>query len=199
MADKNTPAARVAKVIRVITAPPFMIALLIIFLTANGFFSSQRDAAAAWLGLVILPVASYPVHRAVPSLYKTGREGQRKLAFVFTLIGYTLCFVYSFFSESQEARFLFSVYFATALILTLVNKLLHIRASGHTASSVSPCVFALMYLSLGSFIIFAALFLISVWASLYLKRHKLTDVFAGVCSFFAAFGACFLAEAVSLK
>ncbi|MBQ3379014.1 MAG: hypothetical protein IJG50_04010 [Clostridia bacterium] len=194
MAKGKSVAESIAKLIRVITVPPFMIALLLAFIGANDFFMSPKDSAAAWSGLVVLPILSYPIHRIIPALYKTGRNGQRKLAFIFSLIGYSGCFVYSFFSSDPNIKFLFGVYFATAVILTLVNKLLHIRASGHSASAVSPCIFSLMYSYVGAFVFFAALFLLSVWASLFLKRHKIADIAAGLCSFFAAFGISILIE-----
>ena len=80
--DKNKPACmeKAAQVMRIITAPPFMIAalLLVLGLIPIGFYTGITDQCVAWIGLVLLPLLAYPLHFIIPELRKTGREGQRK-------------------------------------------------------------------------------------------------------------------------
>jgi len=182
-------AARAAKIIRIITLPPFMIAALLLVLdhfTAD-MFTERRDLIIAWIGLVLLPLLAYPVHGLIPGLRKTGREGQRATGFVFSLVGYVAVFIDGFFASSGKVRLLFSVYFFTVVILSILNKAAHIRASGHAASSVSPCVFSGMYVGILPCCLFSVVFLLSVVSSVYLKRHKVSDIIAGIVSFVFAF------------
>lgn len=178
-----------AKVIRIVTVPPVMILALLITLYSLGkeIFAGKTDMIVAVVGLVILPLAAYPVHRFIPELHDGGREKQRKLAFIFSLAGYVLCFVYAFFYGTVRIKQIFLTYFTTVVILTIFNRLFGIRASGHTASSISPCVFVFSFGYVFAGILFAILFCMSVWASLYLKRHKAVDVAMGVTSFVIAF------------
>ena len=176
---------KTAQIIRIITAPPFMIAalLLVLGLIPIGFYTGITDQCVAWIGLVLLPLLAYPLHFIIPELRKTGREGQRKAAFIFSLVGYVMCFAYSFYTASEKLKFVFFVYFFTVVLLTVMNKLLHIRASGHAASAISPCVFSGLYAGTWSCLLFGAVFLLSIWSSLYLKRHKPSDITSGVCAF----------------
>ena len=180
---------KTAQIIRIITAPPFMIAalLLVLGLMPIEFYMGIPDQCAAWIGLVLLPLLAYPLHLIIPELRKAGREGQRKNAFIFCLVGYVMCFVYSFYTASEKLKFVFFVYFITVVFLTVINKLLHIRASGHAASAISPCVFSGIYAGTWICLIFGAVFLLSVWSSVYLKRHKPKDIVSGVCAFGLAF------------
>ena len=168
---------KTAQIIRIITAPPFMIAalLLVLGLIPIGFYTGITDQCVAWIGLVLLPLLAYPLHYIIPELRKTGREGQRKTAFIFSLVGYVMCFAYSFYTASEKLK--------TVVLLTVMNKLLHIRASGHAASAISPCVFSGLYAGTWSCLLFGAVFLLSIWSSLYLKRHKPSDITSGVCAF----------------
>ena len=158
---------KTAQIIRIITAPPFMIAalLLVLGLIPIGFYTGITDQCVAWIGLVLLPLLA------------------RKTAFIFSLVGYVMCFAYSFYTASEKLKFVFFVYFFTVVLLTVMNKLLHIRASGHAASAISPCVFSGLYAGTWSCLLFGAVFLLSIWSSLYLKRHKPSDITSGVCAF----------------
>lgn len=179
----------IATVIRIVTVPPVMIlALLITFYSlGKGIFAGKTDMIVAVVGLVVLPLAAYPVHRFFPTLHDGGREKQRKLAFIFSLAGYALCFVYALFCGTVRIKRIFLTYFITVVILTIFNRLFGIRASGHTASSVSPCVFSFSFGYVFAGTLFAIFFGMSVWASLYLQRHKVRDVAMGAVSFFIAF------------
>ena len=183
---------RVAKFIRIITAPPFMVAYLLMVLSSlTNFFEKKMDILISWIGLVIFPLFAYLVHRFIPAFYSKGREYQRKIAFIFSLIGYLICFVYGIIRKKSKAQMFFFVYFFTALLLTITNKLIHVRASGHTASAISPVVFSFIYVNPVYGIVFLTLFFISIWASLYIKRHKLKDIIAGLLCFVASLAISF--------
>jgi hypothetical protein len=46
------------------------------------------DIVLAVLSLMIIPVLAYPLQNVIPGFKGKGRDGQRKLAFIFTLFGY---------------------------------------------------------------------------------------------------------------
>lgn len=88
---------KLAKIIRIITVPPILVAELIIVLLFRrpDIFHSAVDYAVALIFLGLFPILVYPICAMIPKLKKTGREGQRNLAFVGTVVGYTLAFLYS--------------------------------------------------------------------------------------------------------
>jgi len=175
----------IAKFIRIATVPPFMVAYLLIALNSiTNFFEKKLDIIVSWVGLVILPLLAYLIHRIVPALYSKGRECQRNLAFVFSLIGYLLCFIYGIVRRKSKTQMFLFTYFFAVLFLTIINKLISVRASGHALSSISPAIFSFIYVNFMFGLIFLILFFISVWASLYIKRHKVGDIVSGVICFF---------------
>ncbi|MBE5856105.1 MAG: hypothetical protein E7296_00850 [Lachnospiraceae bacterium] len=180
---------RLAHVIRIITVPPLMITGLLCFLYFKGgaSFATPNDISMAFAGLVALPLLSYPTWSVFGNKTLDKRKGQRKLAFIFSIIGYVCCFIYSLRFGTDAIREIFYTYFFTVILLALLNKVFHVRASGHAASSISPVVFSAAYLGLIVTSLFGFLFVGSVWASIYLKRHKWQDIIAGICSMLASF------------
>ena len=192
--SSGTKTAGAARLFRILTAPPFMTGALLILLgiARKDLFSDTCSMIAAWIGLVILPLMAYPIQKFIPGFKDKGREGQRKLAFIFTLIGYTGCFIYSLINTEGAFRMFFGVYFFTITILCVLNRIVHIRASGHSASAVSPLVFSAIYVNIAAAICFATAFALSVWSSLYTKRHRLSELLAGVAAFALAFMATYV-------
>ena len=188
-----------ARDVRIITAPPFMVAYLLIVLqcVTGSFFVKKAEALVAWTGLVIVPFMAYPLHRIVPAFHSGGRKGQRKLAFIFSSLGYLACFIYGITCGTEKTKVLFSVYFLTVVLLTLMNKLLGIRASGHAASSISPAVLSFLYANQFFGVLFTLLFSLSVWASILLKRHTGMDIIVGVFCFILALLMSFILHTVT--
>lgn len=184
----------IAKIIRIITVPPFLVATLIILLAVEGgnVLSGKWDRVVAWIGLVILPVLAYPVQKIIRSKEMDARTQQRELAFKFSILGYTGSFVYGIISSDQKNKLFFTTYFLTAMFLLICNKVLHIRASGHTAASASPCLFSTIWISIRAGIAYACVFILSIWASLILKRHEKRDILAGIICFVAAFSISYM-------
>jgi len=180
---------RLAHVIRIITVPPLMITGLLCFLYFKGgaSFAAPNDISMAFAGLVALPLLSYPAWSVFGNKTLDKRKGQRKLAFIFSVVGYVCCFIYGLRFGTDAIREIFYTYFFTVILLALLNKVFHVRASGHAASSISTVVFSAAYLSPAVTCAFVILFTGSVWASIYLKRHKWQDIIAGICSLLASF------------
>lgn len=178
-----------AKTLRILTAPPCMIAWLLVFLCCRGGepFSDTAAYVVAWIGLVLFPLLGYGVWWLVPRLREQGRPGQRKVAFYANFIGYVGCAVYGWTCSGASVRLFFNSYFFTVLLLTVMNALLHVRASGHAASASSPIVFSWLFAGPAWSIAYMVVFGLSVWSSLVLKRHKKTDILAGVACMLTGF------------
>ena len=185
---------KAARIIRIITVPPVMalILFIVLFLFKHNIFEKPSDFAAGVLMLVVFPVLAYPLQMAIPAVKKQGRDGQRKLAFIMSLISYTGMLVYGIIEKVNRNMLVICVtYFLTVFILTICNKLLHIKASGHAASCTSPLLFLMYYFSWPLFLPCTIVFLIILWASLVTKSHTLKEFLIGA-------SICMISFAVSL-
>lgn len=147
---------KIAKIIRIITVPPLLVVALIItlYLQNPSIFRDGTDYAVALVFLGLFPVLVYPIWAAVPKLKEKGREGQRNLAFIGTLIGYTFAFLYGELSGAvPELKLIFRTYFIAVLLLTFANKVLKKRASGHACSVVSSALFLCCFVEYRLYII----------------------------------------------
>lgn len=171
-----------AKIIRVVTVPPVMVTSLI------GILAWKRgdmflNAAQAWIPILclgIIPVLAYPCEKLLSGREKTDREKQRNMAFLFTLIGYTAAFLWALAVHvGKELMIICLIYFLSVLLLTVCNKLLHIRASGHACSVTAPLIMLIYLVDWRLVVPCLVLAVLVVWSSLYLKRHTKHDLAVG--------------------
>ena len=184
-----------AKIIRIISVPPVMITFLLVILntTRPDIFRNNVEVLTSIILLGIVPVLAYPFQFLSSSLEDRGRIMQRKLAFIFSLIGYATALLWAILVHtSKELLMICSTYFISVVILTFFNKVLKKRASGHACSITGPLVF-LIYL-VDWKLIFPCLIIATLifWSSLYLQRHTKTDLFYGVLSTLLAFALSFI-------
>jgi hypothetical protein len=173
---------KAAKIIRIITVPPVMAGslILILALCRKGMFRGAGDIVLSVLSLMIIPVLAYPLQNVIPGFKGKGRDGQRKLAFIFTLFGYLAgavigCLIH----VTADLQFVLNAYLLSVLILIFFNKVLHIRASGHGCSVTGPLVLLIYFI--GPVVILPCIMLACavVWSSVLLKRHKPSDLAFG--------------------
>lgn len=184
-----------AKIIRIISVPPVMITLLLVILntTRPDIFRNNVEVLTSIILLGIVPVLAYPFQLLSSSLEDRGRIMQRKLAFIFSLIGYATALLWAILVHtSKELLMICATYFISVVILTFFNKVLKKRSSGHACSITGPLVF-LIYL-VDWKLIFPCLIIATLifWSSLYLQRHTKTDLFYGVLSNLLAFALSFI-------
>ena len=184
-----------AKIIRIISVPPVMITFLLVILntTRPDIFRNNVEVLTSIILLGIVPVLAYPFQLLSSSLEDKGRIMQRKLAFIFSLIGYATALLWAILVHtSKELLMICATYFISVVILTFFNKVLKKRASGHACSITGPLVF-LIYL-VDCKLIFPCLIIATLifWSSLYLQRHTKTDLFYGVLSNLLAFALSFI-------
>ena len=184
-----------AKIIRIISVPPVMITFLLVILNATrpDIFRNNVEVLTSIILLGIVPVLAYPFQLLSSSLEDKGRIMQRKLAFIFSLIGYATALLWAILVHtSKELLMICATYFISVVILTFFNKVLKKKASGHACSITGPLVF-LVYL-VDWKLIFPCLIIATLifWSSLYLQRHTKTDLFYGVLSNLLAFALSFI-------
>lgn len=172
----------VAKVIRVITVPAVTsgCAMGLLWLSQTPIYRGAADYLVVLLGLTVVPLLSYVVTGAVHSLRKKGRETQRKFAMYFSAAGYLLCFAYAMCTPTTAAyRVICCTYLISIVLLLVLNKGMHFKASGHACSTAGPLV-AMGYF-LGGWAVPAgvAVCALVIWASLETRQHRFWELMTG--------------------
>ena len=88
---------RIAKVIRVLSVPPIMVSVFILILPSHKkyIFTHVSQIIIMILLLGIISALAYVLSDMIPAIKIKGREGQRKLVFITTLIGYTVSLLWA--------------------------------------------------------------------------------------------------------
>lgn len=131
--------------------------------------------------LSIVPALAYVLSDMISAVKVKSREGQRKLAFITILIGYTVALLWAVITGvNKDLMLICLMYFISVLLLTICNKGLHYRASGHASSSTGPLILTIYFM--GWKVIIPALFIaiLIVWSLVYLKRHTLKELAGGM-------------------
>lgn len=181
---------RIAKVIRGLSIPPVMVSALILILAFHkeGIFRNTLEIIVSIVLLGFVPVLAYVLNGIIPKFREQGREGQRKLAFITNLIGYSAAFLWACISDAENALLLIcSTYFFSVLFLTICNKAFHYRASGHACSFTGPLVLLIYFLGWKVIVPCLLIAISIIWSSIYLKRHTAKELAGGIvvclCSF----------------
>jgi len=173
---------RFAKVVRIVTVPAVTsgCAMTLLWLSDTAIYRSLVDYLMVMLGLTGLPLLSYGVTAMVPKLRALGREGQRKYAMYFSAVGYVLCFGYGMLTGANTAyRVITGTYVVSIVLLLVLNKGMHFKASGHACSTAGPLV-ALCYFLGGWYIpAGAAVCALVIWSSMKLKQHRFWELVTG--------------------
>lgn len=184
---------KTANIIRKVSIPPVMAAILIVLVSINGeIYKTALDIVVAVLFLVITPVAAYPVSYIVPKFREGGRKTQRKLAFWFAGFGYLAAVIYSIAMHRPSGMiFIFLTYFISILTLSAVNKFTKTKASGHACSVIWPVITGIWYYRLPALIVGGLIYAAILWSSIKLKRHTAGEFIYGtlVCIFSAGLSA----------
>ena len=191
--EKNQVSAVIAKIIRVLSIPPLLIGMLLValYLYPSDVIPTLGTLMFSLLFLSGIPTLSYLVWALVPSFRKEGRKSQRKLAFVFSILGYLGGVIYALAADvSRGLTVIFFTYFVSVIILTLINKLTIFRASGHGCGVTGPLLLPAYFMNpfwiLPSLVALAVVYL----SSLSLKRHTLKELVAGSSAAVIAFAFC---------
>lgn len=171
---------KVYKIIRVATVPPIMASALFIILGAYRTLGLV-DTLLGILFLGILPILSYPLQRFIPYYKDKGREGQRNLAIIFSVVGYILGCVLALIFDAplNTVVFIYLDYLISGVLIAVFNKLFHLKASGHACGIVGP-VAMLIYWGLYIPAAVGAVLTVFVFiSSIKMKRHTFLQLVGG--------------------
>lgn len=181
---------KIAHIIRIATIPPVLIfaLLTILYFTKTEIYNSLTEYIISVILLMVIPTLAYPLAAIINKSKDDLRATQRKSAFILSLLGYTAAFLFGILSGVTKGLLLiYSSYFISIILLTFINKVLQIKASGHACSITGPLLLTVYFV--GYIWIFACLLLFTliVWSSLILKRHSLKELLIGTSPAIIAF------------
>ena len=183
MTASLNPVGILAKTVRIITLAPLMALATLITLYLNEPTLFGANAINLWLAilfLTVLPILAYPLQPVIPGFKGKGREGQRNLAMVFAVCGYTLgCITNLFLNASEELWLIYLTYLISGGAIVFVNKKLHIRASAHACGIIGPAVMLAAFGIPAALLVGVPLHFAALWASLKMKRHTVPQYIAG--------------------
>ena len=182
--EKRGASKILAKLVRVVTVPPVMVATLIILLSIfrRDVVSTPLEGFLAIVFLAIVPTLAYPLSAVIPSVRVKGRKGQRDLAIYLSVAGYIGGVIYGFVAGvGRSMLVIFCTYLFSAVILLVCN-LFHVKASGHACSVSGPIVLIAYFFGLWYLPVCAALYASIFWASVYMGRHTVREFILGSLS-----------------
>lgn len=172
---------KTAKIIRIITVPPVeaLVMLLLLYGVKRADFGSAGNLLMAILFLAVIPACSYPL-AAKGNTREESRRNQRKMAFIFNFASYLAAMLAGYGTGcSGMLQWILNGYFGAVLILTIINKVFKIKASGHACSCTLPYLFISYYLGWPAAVICVILYIAEFWASVELKRHTVKEFILG--------------------
>ncbi|MGN0384647.1 MAG: hypothetical protein ACI4EX_02060 [Lachnospiraceae bacterium] len=173
---------KVSFLIRKITIPPVwaILLLLMLYYTHPAYFLSVSQLIWGLIFLGILPILGYPLQKYIPHFKKQGREGQRSLAMLFSVLGYLLGIMITFTTKSAlELRIVYLEYMLCGVLMLLFNKAFHLKASGHACGIMGPIMLLIefrMYLPAIMGLLFSVPVMI---ASIRTRRHTVPQLIGG--------------------
>lgn len=169
--------------IRKITIPSVfaIVFLLVTYFLQPALIGSPLNLILGIFFLGILPMLGYPLQKYIPYFKDKGRDGQRYLAMIFSAAGYLLGILSAFLTNAPSALLaVYTEYLLCGIAILVVNKLFHLKASGHSCGISGPVLLFLyfkMYLSA----IIGTIFIIPVIvSSIKTKRHTAKQLFGGI-------------------
>ena len=178
------------KTLRILTAPPVLAVILAGFLRCfrSELFAENGQLWLLILMLAILPASAYPLQRIIPKLQNGGRNAQRRLAFITTLVGYLGAFLLGrLLHAPSELQMLYDTYVFSVCLLTLFNKGFHLKASGHACGTMGALIFSVVLIS-PVFILPGILIVIGMaWSSLSTGSHTVRELILGAVTSLASY------------
>lgn len=148
----------------------------------NGSFVYYLNSV---LFFTIIPLLAYIVARTIPKFKAGGRAKERKLAFIFGIVGYILgnLSLLTIKKPTKAMIGLYLSYLISALILAFINKVLKFKASGHACGVTGPIV-AINFIAGVKMLFLALLIPLVMWSRLVLKRHDFKQLIVGAATSF---------------
>jgi hypothetical protein len=170
-----------AEIIRKFTVAPIMafIMLVTLYLKDPSLFDGFTNFILSILFLTIFPLLAYPLQPFIKQYKNKGREGQRTLAMIFAVAGYIGgCLSGLLLHAPKSIRIIYLCYLLSGALITLFNRFLHLRASGHACGVTGPLII-LMYFGLATGYLGVPILAVVWWASLKMRRHTIWQLVGG--------------------
>ncbi len=162
---------------RIATAPMVMS----VFLTSVMFAFGETDLKNYLVSLACLvaaPLFAYLLTTAIPPFKRRGRSFERNLATLFSVAGYVVGFVLSFFIGGAEEKAIYLTYLICGVAIGVSTLAFHFKASGHSAGIAGPLAM-LSFLVSPWFMCLVAVWILAFFSSINLKRHTVAEFAAG--------------------
>jgi hypothetical protein len=181
MDNSYTKTEKLAKIIRIITVAPFnvLITMTLIVLIKPEIIGGTTPYILTVLFLAVFPLLAYPIQPITPYFRDKGRNGQRSLSILMSVIGYLLGLALSFIlDENNFTQIIYLTYLLSGITIAILSKVIKFNASGHTCGLVGPI--AISTYVFGAYALIAAVIIpLVLWASLKLKRHTIMQLIIG--------------------
>ncbi|MGE5390941.1 MAG: hypothetical protein ACM3PE_07740 [Deltaproteobacteria bacterium] len=173
-----------AKIVGIITIPPLFVLMVVTWMWVRGGiqgFDLYWYLMTLAL-LAVVPALAYPISYLVPSIRAKGREGQRKLAFILSIIGYIAGVIVGQMGDAPWLiRGLFWGYLFSGGSLALINVVLRYKASGHACGLSGPITFMTVATGGRLWYLFILLPLV-FWARIKRDQHTIGNMLAGTAA-----------------
>lgn len=179
---KNETKEVLANVIMKICASPVLAAVLLfaLYLVDIGVFNSPLELALSVLLLGIVPALSYPICHAAPQIEKCGRNTQRELEIILSLVGgASIWIVGVIIGCNNKLMIILTIYLFAAILLAASNELLHVGTSSHALCITVPIIISCIFLGTAGIIVGLILYATIIWASVYTDRHSKEEYILG--------------------
>lgn len=173
---------KIARWISIITVVPLvsLYVLTIIYISNPVVFGeSFLWYFICLLFLTFVPISAYKLKNVLSEYKESGRDGERRLAFIMGVSSYILGTIVSFlFNSPKGVKVIFLAYLFSGSVLSFVNKVIGYKASGHACGVSGPLTILLYFLGICFWYTYFILPII-FWSRLKLNRHNLAQLFSG--------------------
>lgn len=166
---------------RIITVAPIiaLATLLILQIASPAVTGGWLNTLLGITFLSVFPALAYAIQPLIPYFKEKGREGQRDLAIIMSVIGYICSVAASFVLDMPDKlKVLFFTYLLSGLIMLILNKVVRVRSSGHACGVAGP-IFYLIFVYGWIGLCGLPLLVLAYWSSLRMSRHKLIELIIG--------------------
>lgn len=169
--------------LRKITIPPVfaIVFLLVTYFLQPALIGRPLNLILGLFFLGVLPVLGYPLQKYIPYFKDKGRDGQRHLAMIFSSAGYLLGTLSAFLTKAPSSLYaIYMEYLFCGIVILVVNKVFHLKASGHSCGISGP-VLLFLYFKMYLPAIIGTIFIIPIIvSSIRTKRHTGKQLLGGI-------------------
>ena len=156
-----------------------MLVFTYLFVFVPGIFIHVSDYIMAVSFISIFPSLAYVLQIPLKKWFP-GRDGQRNLAIILSVVGYICGLATSIFlQQSPQLIFIYLTYFICGFVILISSKVFHFKLSGHAVGSAGPVAMLIMFHQ-WIFLIGIPVLVCVFLSSYKLKRHTIAQIVSGI-------------------